>query len=131
MKSRLGLMSIFASMAMLGGGMPSRLRTTYIPPSKPIPFTFKKFKWKEDAERPKGCKCERVKLEFIKPSHPIRYKITVEVDIVYGTAKAGKKKLLQYQNEIAYFICHTEIRLLERHKEDILIEEITEIKNEA
>lgn len=126
MKSTIGLVSIMAQMAMMGGGMPSHLNRTYIPPSKPIPFTFKKFRRKEGDELPKGCKCERVKLEFIKPSSPVKYKITVEVDIIYGTEKSAKKKFLQYQNEIAYFIYHTEIRLIEKHKEDILIEEVIE-----
>ena len=119
------------AMASMFGGMPSHLRTTYNPPSTPIPFSFNKFKRKEGEELPKGCKCERVKLEFIKPSSPIKYKITTEVDIIYGTEKSGKKKLLQYQNEIGYFIYHTQIGKIEKHKEDILIEEIIEeIKTE-
>lgn len=118
-----------AQMAMMGGGIPSHIPTPYIPPSKPIPFTFKKFKRKEKEELPKGCKCERLTLKFIKPSSPIKYKISVEVDIIYGTAKAGRKKLLQYQNEIAYFIIITPISAIENHKDDVIIEEvIDEIK---
>ena len=129
MKSHLFGMMAMAS--MFGGnvkwdGMPRDFSDPYIPPSKPIPFTFKKFRRKDGDELPKGCKCEKVKLEFIKPSSPVKYKITVEVDLIYGTEKAGKKKLIQYQNEIGYFIYHTPIGKIELHKDDILIEEIVQ-----
>lgn len=128
MKSRIGLMGIMAQMAMMGGGMPSHLSTTYIPHSKPIPFTFKKFRLNEDEELPKGCDCTNVDIVFSKPP----YKITVNVDIVHGTKKAGRKKFIQYSKEIGGFIYGNNIEVLKKYSEDILIEEVKEeTKNEA
>lgn len=131
------IFGVMAMASMFGGdvrwdGMPRDFSDPYIPPSKPIPFTFKKFRRKEGEELPKGCKCERMRIVIIKPSSPIQYKITIECDIIYGTPKSGLKKIKQYQNEIGYFIYHTPIEKINQHKEDILIEEIVEeIKTES
>lgn len=127
MKSHIySIMTMGAMFGGMGNDMSRDFSNPYIPPSKPIPFSFKKFRRKEGEELPKGCKCERVKLVLIKPSSPIKYKITIEVDIIYGTPKSGVKKIKQYQNEIGYFIYHTPIGKIEQHKDDILIEEIVE-----
>ena len=121
-----GVMAMASMFGGMGSGMPMDFKSPYNPPSKPIPFSFKKFRRKEGEELPKGCKCERMRLVLIKPSSPIKYKITIEVDVIYGTPKSGLKKIKQYQNEIGYFIYHTPIALIEKHKDDILIEEVIE-----
>lgn len=106
----------------------NKFRNPYRPPLSPIPFSFKKFRIKKSDNIPKGCKVRKIQLVFTKQNNMVvpamEYKITVDADIVYGTQKAAMKKIIQYKNEIGYFIYHTTIDNIFKHKDDILIEQI-------
>lgn len=128
MKGHLFSILAMASMFSSGAEASNKFKNPYIPPSKPIPFTFKRFKHTQDKEIPKGCKLNRLQFVFIKSDTTIipniEYKITIAVDIIYGTKKSAMKKIIQYKNEIGYFMLHTTFKDIYKHKEDILIERI-------
>ncbi len=100
MKSRMTLLSVFAGMAAMGGGsfdLPGERKTLpskEYKPKEPILRSYKHI-----GEIPKGCKLET---EIIQVEKDV-YLFSVEVDLVFGTIKARKKKCIKYCAEIEEF----------------------------
>ncbi len=80
---------------------------------------------------PKGCRLETVRLVFKKDEELINgHHISVDVDLVYATAKARAKKLRKYQMELGEYIHHRWIRDLQKN-EMFIVEPIIKQKNAA
>lgn len=112
-RNSIGILSILAATGMMMGSDyqdydDKLLSTDKIPSHKPFPGSQI---YHQKPEVPKGCKLEEVMLTSNKNING-GYKISVLIDIVFGSEKSKQKKLIKLQYEFDRYVLITPLSYL-------------------